>query len=202
METVSLFSTHIFRSRVEISEDLKSLVRSCEFERMPNESGWYTKNKYLLNDNKFVLLKNKIIETLNHYVYNVLEVQPNINFKLLTSWAVKIEKGNWGQKHSHPNSVLSGVVYIDTPPNCGNITFYKKDQGIFPEALNVEFVRWNALNSKSWSYSPAVGDVLIFPSYLEHSMEISNSESDRYSLAFNFFPVGTFGHNECELELK
>jgi uncharacterized protein (TIGR02466 family) len=202
MEAIPLFPTPIFRSSIEISEDLKSLIKDNEFERMPNDSAWYTKNKYLLNSQKLIALKEKIVENLNYYVYNVLEIQPNITFKLLTSWAVKMEEGNWGHKHSHPNSVLSGVVYIETPPNCGDITFYKNHNNIFPEALTVEYLQWNSLNSKAWTYSPREGDILIFPSNLEHSMNTNTSNSDRYSLSFNFFPTGVFGNNECELKIE
>lgn len=202
MEAIPLFPIPIFRSSIEISEDLKSLVKHNEFERMPNESAWYTKNKYLLNSQELTPLKEKIVENLNYYVYNILEIQPNVTFKLLTSWAVKMEKGNWGQRHSHPNSILSGVVYINTPPNCGDIAFYKNHSNIFPEALTVEYLQWNSLNSKAWAYSPSEGDILIFPSHLEHSMNVNTSNSDRYSVAFNFFPTGVFGHNECELKIE
>lgn len=204
METVPLFSTPVHVTSIKISDELKNIVKSYEYERMPNHTGWYTKNKYILNDPAFSDLKKELLDKFNNFVYNTLNVQPNINFKLLTSWAVKMSPKDWGQRHSHPNSMLSGVVYIETDQESGSIVFHRDNsqKTIFPDVLSIEFTQWNPLNSRAWSYKPNVGDILFFPSFLEHSMETNNSTIDRYSLAFNFFPVGTFGKNECELTLQ
>jgi hypothetical protein len=45
--------------------------------------------------------------------------------------------------------------------------------------------------------------MVMFPSNLEHSVEVNNSDQVRYSVAFNFFAYGTYGYdNVVQLEIK
>ena len=52
--------------------------------------------------------------------------------------------------------------------------------------------------------NPSQGDLLLFPSYLQHETAKNDLDQMRYSISFNVFPFGTFGEQDklCNLELK
>ena len=103
----------------------------------------------------------------------------------------------------HENSLLSGVYYLDAPKDAGGIVFVKgyNEQEIFPMAITPKVSEYNYVNSKQMTFKVNPGKLVIFPSNLMHSVEENKSNNDRYSLAFNLFCRGNFGHNEGQLTL-
>ena len=88
-------------------------------------------------------------------------------------------------EHAHAGCKLSGVYYVDTPKDCGNILFY-------PPHLDVLESNWyneekNSLYNYSSFWMPAIANRLyIFPNWLRHGTEPNlNKEEDRMSLSFN-----------------
>jgi len=49
--------------------------------------------------------------------------------------------------------------------------------------------------------NPNIGDVLVFPSHLEHKVDHSNSDNYRYGLAFNLYCKGTLGNHSVKVNL-
>ena len=49
------------------------------------------------------------------------------------------------------------------------------------------------ISSNNWLIPPEEKKIILFPSYLEHSIVEHKEETTRYSLAFNIFPVGKYG---------
>lgn len=89
--------------------------------------------------------------------------------------------------HDHQNSLLSGVFYSHVPePNeMGNIEFHREDSAVhFLPMLD----RYNHFTSHKASYQPRKGLMLVFPSWLKHSVNSNMSQLERYSLSFNYVP--------------
>ena len=62
--------------------------------------------------------------------------------------------------------------------------------------IDLNFTQRNVFNSTVWRYPVNTGDVVLFPSYLEHGVEEVDKEDDavtRISLSFNVFLQGTLG---------
>ena len=68
-------------------------------------------------------LKYKIQNAINYFVGDVLGIVQN--FQITTSWVNKTDKSEYIDKHSHPNSIISGVYYVSTTPKCAPIIFSK-----------------------------------------------------------------------------
>ena len=51
------------------------------------------------------------------------------------------------------------------------------------------------------TFQVTAGKLMLFPSNLMHRVEENKSNRDRYSLAFNLFCKGRFGHKEGQLVL-
>jgi uncharacterized protein (TIGR02466 family) len=202
---VPLFSSPIFNTDIEpIPQEITEYLMNVPFERMFVGNGWYSENKYVLNDPKVDWLKDQVMKALDIYVREVLHVRENINFEMTNSWIVKHDKGDWGQSHIHTNCLLSGVLYLQTNDKSGAIVFNKDvtQQNLFPNAIDIEFEEWNIFNSKRWRFQPKNNQTFFFPSSVLHSIEDNESDETRYSIAFNFFPKGKLGGKEFELELK
>ena len=60
---------------------------------------------------------------------------------------------------------------------------------------------YNYVTSKEMTFQVNQGKLVIFPSNLMHRVEENKSDKNRYSLAFNLYCRGHFGHKEGQLSL-
>jgi uncharacterized protein (TIGR02466 family) len=100
-------------------------------------------------------------------------------------WAIINKKGNFNTEHIHPNSNLSGAYYVKAPKNCGKfkvINPHSISRDKFPPRENP-----NELNRLVAEHEIKEGDLLIFPSYLPHSVLPNQSDEDRIVISFNIF---------------
>lgn len=176
------------------SEDYQNLS-SCEMHRLSTGNGYASKSSYVLNESKFDLLREKIYAEVNNFLHEQLRVDDQINFELQNSWVVKHEKGDWAHRHCHKHSMISGILYLNVDENSGSLVFHKDNgwENIFPKMIEFPYKDFNNLNALTWSIKPKVGEVILFPSHLDHSVTENLSHITRYCVAFNFFPRGTFG---------
>jgi uncharacterized protein (TIGR02466 family) len=89
--------------------------------------------------------------------------------------------------HDHQGSLISGVLYtsVDEPELMGNIDFHREDSAVhFIPPLD----RYNHFTSTKGSYAPKKGLLLLFPSWVKHSVNSSMSHKERYSISFNYGP--------------
>ena len=184
------------------SEELH--LKSSEYERMHSKNGSYTTDKYILDKPELSSLKNNILKCVNQFVFEELRVSSDVEFYITNSWAVKHRKGDWAHNHSHTNSILSGIYYIDVNEDSGELNFSKEANHftIFPMHLDLDVKNYNILNSKNWSFLPKNNQLFIFPPWLLHSVSNNESDQERYSLAFNVYIKGKIGTKEFQLEIK
>jgi uncharacterized protein (TIGR02466 family) len=100
-------------------------------------------------------------------------------------WAIINKKGNFNTEHIHPNSNLSGAYYVKAPKNCGKfkvVNPHSISRDKFPPRENP-----NELNRLVAEHEIEEGDLLIFPSYLPHSVLPNQSDDDRIVISFNIF---------------
>jgi uncharacterized protein (TIGR02466 family) len=100
--------------------------------------------------------------------------------------------------------MISGVIYLLTTENSGAICFHKDRtvKNIFTDTIRIDFSNQNNWNTEVLGFKPMNNDILLFPSILNHSVSINDSNEDRYSLAFNVFPRGIIaagGNSELTL---
>ena len=85
----------------------------------------------------------------------------------------------------HPFSLVSAVFYLKVPKNSGRLVFenpiQQHDYIMKPGTVKT----YNSINSGYWYAEPKEGDLIMFPSWLRHWVEPSQSDEDRISIAFN-----------------
>lgn len=91
-------------------------------------------------------------------------------------------------KHVHGHSSLSGVYYIQAPPNSGNLFFEDPRAGAM--MLPFPFREPDDMFSGAVVVEPRAGTFVMFPSWMEHGVEASMSQEQRVSIAYNF---GVYG---------
>ncbi|MEC7855070.1 MAG: putative 2OG-Fe(II) oxygenase [Candidatus Neomarinimicrobiota bacterium] len=114
----------------------------------------------------------------------------DVEFKLTTSWAVKLRKGEAVHHHNHKNCLWSGLFYYGdyTEKSC---PLYFRNPIIDSIPLCVEPNQRNPMISDI-AIPPETNMIIFFPSWIYH-WSYDNQEHTRYSLAFNFMPSGQIG---------
>jgi len=107
------------------------------------------------------------------------------NFDLIITqmWMNKNGPGDFNKLHVHPNSFLSGAYYVRMPPQGGNIEFYDP----VPARAMIGFPTRAAGNgtASSVAFTSEEGMLLVFPSWLQHSVQPNRSNDVRISISFN-----------------
>ena len=197
---LNLWPTPIYIGEEEITDELLSYCESINYNRMMSNNGYMSENKYVLNE--LTDLKKKLALHCNTYLQDNLKVNTNSSFYFLNSWIVKHNKGDYAQSHLHTNSLISGVYYINVPKDSGNIIFQKNYTNLFHSSINIEYNSLNETNSLEYTLNVKEGMILLFPSWLSHSVLENLNQQTRYTLAFNLFVRGKYGKDEFELEVK
>ena len=104
-------------------------------------------------------------------------------FEITGCWANVLAKGAAHKAHSHPNNFMSGVYYVRTHPGTDTINFHdpRNQTGI----IRPPVVELTAENTDQVVVTVKNGTLLIFPSYLQHSVDANMSGAERISISFN-----------------
>ena len=103
--------------------------------------------------------------------------------KIDNMWAIVNIGGSANLRHQHGNSTISGAYYVRAPENCGDIVFY--DPRPAPVYSYPNAKKPNSLNAQVNAISPKEGALVLFPSYLDHSVNENFSKNERIVISFN-----------------
>lgn len=152
---------------------------------------YISKNTKILDD--FQNLKKVVEKYFNHYKNDVMKYE-NTEFEMTTSWVTKTIKDSMSHYHNHKNSVFSGVLYLsDSDEDTAPIEFLKSDSN---SNIFIKPEEYNVYNSPEYKLYPQKNMLLFFPSNLMHRIGFHQSSKERYSISFNFFPVGELGEDD------
>ena len=194
-----IFPTPIYISKLnrEITNKELSFIDKTKLEVYNNEGNTTSNDNYILNNKPFKKLKEELDLRVQDYFEKVISPANNITPYITQSWLNYTETNQYHHKHAHPNSLVSGVFYINCHEEHDKLKFFnEKYQIIKPEVKD-----WNIWNSQSWWFSVKTGDIILFPSSLTHMVETKQGDNTRISLAFNVFIKGIVGNNKNLTEL-
>lgn len=196
---INLFPSIAYTDMVYLNDNIMEKVKSFEYERMYADNGSYTKNKYVLEELPDV--KNQIQKIVDKYIHEIHSVVDHQKFELMNSW-VNIHKPNdWAQRHDHANSVLSGVLFLEVPEKSGAFIIHREHKNFVDNCIRLDYKHQNEYNTYDVKFKPKKGGLILFPSWVIHSVTKNESEQNRYTLAFNYYPRGKFGSQEHTLKL-
>jgi uncharacterized protein (TIGR02466 family) len=126
--------------------------------------------------NEIPTLKNKILNCSREFLTQ-LSIKC-VNIKIAESWINYSLSCGFQNYHMHDGYDISGVYFYKSSTEDGDLIF-----------LNPSLVsRFHKITSKEFSkisYTPEIGKLILFPSFLEHAVGINLSSSTRVSISFN-----------------
>ena len=162
-----------------------------------NDGNITSNNNYILNEKPFANIKKELYLRVQDYFDKIISPANNITPYITQSWLNYTETNQYHHKHAHPNSLVSGVFYINCDDKFDKIKFFNDKY----KTIKPEIKEWNIWNSESWWFPVKTGDIILFPSSLTHMVETKQGDNTRISLAFNVFIKGTIGNNKNLTEL-
>lgn len=120
----------------------------------------------------FDLIPKYNLKTLEHFILNSTKELAEKPLKIKESWINYYKKNNYQDYHRHGASGISGVYYIKTNEQDGRLRLHSP-YPIFESGDQYIF------------HTPKEGKLILFPSWLGHSVEMNKTDSTRISIAFN-----------------
>ena len=189
---VNLFPTPVFIADEKYSNDnLLNLIDGLEV-RQNSQNNSSSTDGYVLEWPELFHLKRYIERNLYHYAHHVLGIKEEHNFHITQSWFNVNKKGTSHHSHTHPNSIFSGIFFVDGDDSCP-VVFHNSKDVEFGLPLKFSFKEYSLINSSTFSLRNDKNTLLIFPSTLRHSVDKNESDIDRISLSFNTFVNGSIG---------
>ena len=103
--------------------------------------------------------------------------------ELTACWATMNAPGRGHRRHAHPNSFLSGVYFVQVHSGADTINFH--DPRVQTAIIRPPVTDLLAANADQAVISVTDGTLLLFPSWLEHSVDANASPNIRISVSFN-----------------
>ena len=194
-----IFPTPIYISKIdrELTKKELSFIDITKSDCNKNEGNITSNDNYILNHKTFKNLKEDLDLKVKDYFEKVISPTDAITPHITQSWLNYTETNQYHHKHQHPNSLVSGVFYINCDDKFDKIKFFNDNY----KTIKPEVKEWNIWNSESWWFPVKTGNVILFPSSLTHMVETKEGTNTRISLAFNVFIKGTIGNNKNLTEL-
>ena len=207
--SIPLFQTNIGQLDVITMAWIKNLIYPSQAVGHDGSEDHLPKHKqgmHILHNKKLRKLKDQIQNCIDYFAHEVLDIADHINFEIQASWINKIQSGDADiVKHGHAGTMISGVYYIDTDDTTAPITFEKAYMypNLFHNSVPLTFKKknYNQYNIQEFTLNPLPGDILLFPSHLEHTVHRVNTKKDRYGIAFNCFAKGEIGYGSEQITL-
>ena len=183
------FSTPIAKYKnVKLAEKLKDYILTLNAEGI--ESGVAPVIKHNLVESKFNFYKTDepvihdtvkwLSKCISVTVKSISGYQGNYKINFVDSWYHISKKYSVHGAHVHPMCSWAGVFYIDPGDNKDGFTQYYNPIGsTYVDAGNTGLV------DVGLDVKPSLGDLILFPAYLQHAQQIYTGDVDRIVTAFN-----------------
>jgi len=196
---IALYPTSLLHRRIfgmeQINQQLAAYIKNLEqtepnaVDGSTNYGGFQTSTELLKRDQPALnAVKQQITMAVQKYARLLIEqecsVMPQKVEFALWGWGVILREGHSQGIHVHPYANISGVYYVAAPAGAleasgeaGRISFYDPR----PRANMNQMPRQVTRRTQA----PTPGDLLLFPSWLEHSVSAFQGPGERICLAFN-----------------
>ena len=138
-----------------------------------NRGGW--QSDLQKPEGEFAPLVKEIKEFCSHLPLDIKEIFiPQL-------WVNVNKRGDWNTIHQHGAYHLAGTYYVKVPKDSGRIVF--RDPR--PSAIGNVFVNSRFDKGEFKNVNIMEGLLMIWPSYLDHFVEPSQTDEERISISFD-----------------
>lgn len=206
---IPVLATPLYEFNVpkKLQEKILKQVEEINWESMSNRDNLQHYGKSITGDNSW---HNKeqykyIVDYIEDCLLQIKETREmNLIEKISVCllWVNKSEHGQWHHAHTHPWSLLSGILYLKG--TTGRTWFSRSSEYKDTMCFNIYNPHEKKHDDLIYKHTPKPGTLIIFPSNLCHSVDNTAPDEERITLSFNSFPTGTVGDimNLAGLQLK
>ena len=186
-----LFSTPVWTIQLDnyknINEDIYKYIKFLNEKdnigiSKSNIKGWHSKD-FDLNDKDPQNFIKFILPAIEQVMDDMSWEKQKQIAKINNMWAIINTGGSANLRHQHGNSTISGAYYVRAPENSGDIVFYDPRPAPVYSYPNID--KPNILNAQVNGVNPKEGALVLFPSYLDHSVNENLSKDERIVISFN-----------------
>ena len=160
---------------------IKKLIDSQNIDSPPNgKTGSWTIKQNLFDNPLFDEVKAECLKYTTLFSIEQKHVCQDI--QIVSSWATILQQGQEFTMHKHSNSYISGVIHLDYS---SPLVF--KDHNT--EHLYNLLVEKIGNNDDVIIFDSVPGNLILFPSNTYHAVPTIEKNENRYSLAFNTWPL-------------
>jgi uncharacterized protein (TIGR02466 family) len=192
MQITNLFATPVATFFLNRDFTKSELSYIKDLEKEVNYYNEKSKDSYILKHEPLQDIEKFITHCINKVYKDVYNGLSDASLYITQSWVNYTKHGHQHHKHNHPNSILSGVLYIETDPKTDLILFTSP---ILP-SYSFKIKEPNQYNTNNMANLVNPGQLIVFPSSLIHEVPPVESKKERISLAFNTFIRGDLGFEE------
>lgn len=182
-----IFPTEIFENylpnisnSVLLAECHNLYLKNNKGQNISNVGGWQSQS-YTTG------ISSEINKLIYEIILNLATIFNNYNIKrtpkLINYWFNINFPHSYNISHNHTLSFFSVVYYVYAPKNSGDLILERTDDSVFYMQY---FTEMNEYSAQAIIIDPSESKLIIFPSWLKHSVGQNKSNDNRVSLAFNF----------------
>ena len=194
VKIINLFPKAAMHFNVERSftDEELALIMTYENATSNNMGNLSTEDVDILRLPEMSDIKKIIQDALDMYFLHMYQPKnpKEIRLTLTQSWLNFTKQGEHHHIHLHPNSIISGCLYINAKKDVDSIVFKNSE---FPY-FQIEKEKDNEYNTFTSSIFVETGDIVLFPSNTLHMVPTVTDPHTRISLAFNSFFRGKLGN--------
>lgn len=185
-EQTTLFQTDLYSTQLKdvdhkkIIKYLNKIDKSAVDVKASNYGGWHSSYYF----EPFPSCVDDLNKKINSFVKKTARKDFNIvgDTVIHNSWFIINKKGDFNKPHKHPPYVFSGVYYIKCDDNSGDLVFNTQAE---MNNYATHYKEFNKYNSKDFYVKPQIGQLLIWPAWVEHYVTPNKSNSERIIYSFN-----------------
>jgi hypothetical protein len=125
-----------------------------------------------------------------------LEFKDTITLEITECWATRTDRFQRHHVHTHPNSIVSGILYLQGDETTTTNFYYPNIWAWTSPVLNIIKPENDTL---VYSIKPEPGKLVLFPSNIKHGTSSNTINLPRYTIAFNTFMKGSIGKQSSYL---
>jgi len=173
---VDLHRVYFIRDHID-KIDKQDLIKDC-LDAFKNNNRMSTDISDTRNED-LIIPKTKVLDELIGIIKDKFFIRYSQVLELLNHWGQVHQQNESTNTHDHVDCFdiknspdLSGVYYLQVPKDSGDIVFQ------WPTNKYNQYKRW-------W-FKPKAGDLLLFPSTLDHFVSKNIAFEKRIAISFNF----------------
>jgi uncharacterized protein (TIGR02466 family) len=135
----------------------------------------------VLDRPEFGQLRQLAVDVSTRFLREIMGVD-HYDIFITDSWMNLTHRGSQHQRHHHKNSVISGVMFISGSVDAGGELVLYTDHRT---SLDLRPNRETIWNLTEWLHKFEPGVALVFPSSVDHSVDLYTGTEPRLTLAWN-----------------